>query len=185
MERCLKIWGIAFEVTELSRLECLLFHVPCGVEHKAMGVKQRIWFPIDGSCRFVNELCPHQIARRAISFDAMFTNPCFGFLLNFSHGLIDAVAESVENAFVFPERICERDSLGQVEVEIIAHSSIAVGAQRQLVSGSRVKIIAQPIKTQLFHIACEAQHLRRPSSPATCQFLTFAEIVRMCVVALR
>ena len=72
-----------------------------------------------------------------------------------------------------------------MEIEIVSDSSVAFGSQRELLPRTRVKIVAQSVKTEFIDIAGQAKHQCRPASPAAGQFLPFAEIIRMSVVALR
>ena len=89
-----------------------------------------------------------------------------------AHRLIHRRPESIEDVLVAAHRVEQRNALGHGEGEIIADRAFGPRPDRQLLAGSRVKVIAEPIEGVLIDRPGEPQAGRTFAAPGTDEFLS-------------
>ena len=132
----------------------------------------------------MDELPPDHVAGDAVAVLAAGADPCLHLAFHLAHGLIDRRAEGVEDVMVARSPIKQRNALGHREGEVITNAAFSPRADRQLLAGFRVKVIAKALEGVLIDRPREPQAVRTLTTPGTDEFLPLRIIVRLRVIAL-
>lgn len=177
--------GVAFQVTELSRLEPLFFLIPGYVEDEAMSMQVRVYLArVIGTSGRVNKLPPCQIARGAVFLSTAATDACLRFRFDFPHGFLDTAFKDLFDSLVAANGVRQTHSFGDVPIEIVSHRSISALPGRQLLAAAWIDVVAHGTEVRFFDATFQAQHPGGLAAPVPGFLLSFAVILGVRIIGL-
>ena len=154
-KRRLEVGGVPLQFAELACFPAVLLVVPRRIEHEDVGMQLRVGNAVHRPGGRVDELRPDHIARDAVAVLLARADPGLHLAFHLAHRLIDRRAEGFEDLRVARAPIKQRDALGDREGEVVTDGTLSPRADRQLLAGQRMKVIAEAIER--FLIDCPRQ----------------------------